>query len=63
MKQFIICLGITLLLYYIGACLNEEYDPMYWGASVGTVMLSFLILVVWIAPMMLNYLGGEKNFK
>jgi len=47
----------------MGACFNGAYDPMEWGTSEGTVILSFLILVVWIAPMMLNYLNGEKNFE
>lgn len=63
MKQFTICLGMTLLLYYIGACLNGAYDPMEWGTNVGTVMLSFFIVLVWIVPMMLNYLGGKKDFE
>ena len=63
MKQFLICLVLTIILYYMGACFNGAYDPMEWGTSEGTVILSFLILVVWIAPMMLNYLNGEKNFE
>lgn len=63
MKQFIICLALTVLLYYMGACLNQSYDPMFWGIGEGNVILFFLILVVWLAPLMLNYLNGDKNFQ
>lgn len=63
MKQFIICLGFTLMLYYIGAVLNGAYDPMEWGANEGTVILSVIFIFVWGVPITLNFLNGEQNFK
>lgn len=63
MKQFIICLGITLMTYFIGASLNGVFNPLEWKVNEGNLFLHIFFIVIWLCPIMLNYLNGEKNFE
>ena len=68
MKQFITCLLLSVFFHFLASILGGSFNPMEWkqdteSAKLGTLMYLFFEMVIWIAPMMLNYLNGEENFK
>lgn len=63
MKQFLICLGLSLLAYFIGASLNGAFNPFVWKMNEGNLFLHVYLIAVWLCPMMINYLEGKPNFK
>lgn len=63
MKQFIICFMLTIFLYLGGAMLEKSLNPMEWKNSMGDCILFIVIILVWIIPIYLNYMSGEKNFE
>lgn len=63
MKQFSVCLGLSILFYISGSFVGKSFNPMDWTSSEGTAILFCCIIFVWIAPITINYLNGEDNFE
>lgn len=63
MKQFIICTFLSVLIYLCGSFISKSYNPMDWTNNEGTTFTIAFIVIVWLAPIMLNYLEGKENFK
>lgn len=68
MKQFIACLLFTLLFHLLSSFLGGNFNPMEWGfetehQKLGKMLYLFVQFCIWIVPITLNYLNGDKNFK
>lgn len=63
MKQFIISLAISILFYILASIIGLSFNPMDWNNEVGRLMFGLFFMFIWLLPIMLNYLNGDKNFK
>lgn len=62
MKQISICLLFTILIYLISSIVSSSFIPFEWGEG-SKMIFGIGLLVTWIAPIYLNYLNGDENFK
>lgn len=68
MRQFIICLGLSVLFHLLSSLLGGSFDPTEWtreteGQRLGFIFYVFIMFCIWIVPMAFNYLNSEQNFK
>ncbi len=62
MKQFMTCLLLSGLLYLISSVGAADFNPTHW-AGEGRFLFGLFIMVIWIIPILMNYLNGEENFE
>ncbi len=62
MKQFKICISLSLLFHLLCSILASSFNPFLWSQE-GKYWYLFFQMVIWVVPMFLNYLDGKEQFK
>lgn len=63
MKQFIGCLGFSLLLYFISSIIGQNWNAMEWKNGDGRFIFGVFLFLIWLVPIMVNAQNGDDNFK
>jgi hypothetical protein len=62
MKQFTICLFLSLLTHFLFSVGGSSFNPFEWKTDI-KIPYSVIVLVIWIVPIVFNCLSDEENFK
>ena len=62
MKQFLMSFSFSLLLHALLSLVMGSVEPSTWSDGWKMIYV-FGILVVWILPIMSNYVEDKDNFK
>lgn len=62
MKQFISCIIGSFLVYLLLSLVSGTPNPYYFGAGTKLVF-GFLVFIIWVVPIIVNFFDGEENFK
>lgn len=62
MKQFNLCIGFTILTYIISSVGGNTFNPFEWSDGP-KIIFGLGLFITWGAPVFVNYLDGDENFK
>jgi hypothetical protein len=62
MKQFLVCLLLSILTHFLFSVGGSGLNPFEWITDV-KIPYVIIVLVIWIFPIVINYLDGNENFK
>ena len=57
-----ICLLLSAITHFLFSVGGSSFDPFEWQTDVKFPYV-VIILVIWIIPIVINYLNGEENFQ
>ena len=63
MKTIKICIFLSILFYIGCSFVGLSFNPMEWKDEFGRAVFIFVLMAIWVFPISLSYLNGDKIFE